>query len=491
MNTFILAIDQGTTSSRAIIFNRDGKPIHQHQIKLTQYFPQPDRVEQDPDEIWRSTLACCRKVIVDASLRPADIAAIGITNQRETTIIWERKTGHPIARAIVWQDRRTADHCKALAAKGLNKMVNEKTGLLIDPYFSATKIQWLLDHIEGAREKALKGELAFGTIDTYLLWQLTNGKEHATDATNASRTMLFNIHTQTWDDELLALFNIPKSLLPVVKDSAANFGQTDATILGQEIPITGIAGDQQASLIGENCFQPGMAKSTYGTGCFILVNTGDKPIISQNRLLTTIAYRLKGQVTYGLEGSLFIAGAGMKWLEDLHLIENPQQADKMAASIESTEGVYLIPAFNGLGAPYWDPHARGAILGLTRDTKPAHIVRAMLEAVCYQTKDLFEAMKQDGITLSAPLQVDGGLANSDWTMQFLADMLNLPIQRPPSVETTALGAAYLAGLGAGLYDSLSEINQSSLKQLFSPQMALEKQKNLYAGWKAALQKILS
>lgn len=493
MNAFILAIDQGTTSSRAMIFNREGKPIHQHQIELTQHFPQDGWVEHDPEEIWRTTLTCCRKVITDASLRAADITTIGISNQRETTVIWDRKTGKPIYPAIVWQDRRTADYCQQLIRQGMSEKIQEKTGLLLDPYFSATKIKWILNQVEGSRAKAINGELAFGTIDTYLLWQLTGGKQHATDATNASRTLLFNIHTQQWDEELLDLFGIPKTLLPVVLDNCARFGRTDPNLFGHEIPITGMAGDQQAATVGQACFESGMVKSTYGTGCFVLLNTGEKPIRSNNRLLTTIAYRINGKVTYGLEGSIFVAGAAVQWLRDaLHLIKSAPETQALAASVENTGGVYLVPAFTGLGAPYWDPQARGALLGLTRDSRIAHIVRATLEAVCYQTRDLMGAMVSDSAHAIQTLRVDGGMAANDWLLQFLSDILHVEVERPRCIETSALGAAFLAGLGAGVYSSLAEISELwQADKSFTPTMASEKRETLYTGWRKAINRIIS
>jgi glycerol kinase len=493
MSAFILAIDQGTTSSRAMIFNHEGKPIHQHQIELTQHFPQNGWVEHDPEEIWRTTLTCCRKVITDASLRAADISAIGISNQRETTVIWDRKTGKPIYPAIVWQDRRTADYCQLLIRQGMGEKIQHKTGLLLDPYFSASKIKWILQHVEGARAKAINGELAFGTIDTYLLWQLTGGKQHATDATNASRTSLFNIHTQMWDEELLDLFGVPKSLLPMVLDNCAHFGRTDPHVFGHEISITGMAGDQQAATVGQACFQSGMVKSTYGTGCFVLLNTGEKAIRSNNRLLTTIAYRINGKVTYGLEGSIFVAGAAVQWLRDaLHLIKSAAETQTLAASVENTGGVYLIPAFTGLGAPYWDPQARGALLGLTRDTHIAHIVRATLEAVCYQTRDLMGAMISDSAHALQTLRVDGGMAANDWLLQFLTDILHVEVERPRCIETSALGAAFLAGLGAGIYSSLAEISQLwQADKSFVPSMPSEKREALYAGWRKAINRIIS
>lgn len=493
MNAYILSIDQGTTSTRALIFNRDGKPIHQHQIELTQYFQNDGWVEHDPEEIWRSTVTCCRKTISDASLSPTDIAAIGISNQRETTIIWDRYTGKPIYRAIVWQDRRTTAYCENLVKQNLNALIAKKTGLLIDPYFSASKIRWILDHVDGARDKAERGELAFGTVDSYLLWQLTGGKQHATDATNASRTLLFNIATQEWDDELLSLFQIPKSLLPTVMDSAAAFGHTDVAIFGHAIPITGIAGDQQAATVGQTCFQPGMVKSTYGTGCFILMNTGNDIVQSKNRLLSTVAYRLNGKVTYGLEGSIFVAGAAVQWLRDaLHIIKKASDTEEMAINVKDTDGVYLVPAFTGLGAPYWDAKARGALLGLSRNTRIEHIVRAALEAVCYQTRDLMQAMLNDGVPQIKTLRVDGGMTANDWLLQFLSDIIQVTVDRPRCIETSALGAAYLAGLGVGIYSSLSEItNLWQCDKSFNPQMTIVARDQLYQGWQQAVARIIN
>ncbi len=492
MGPFLLAIDQGTTSTRAMIFNREGKCLCEHHLEVTPHFPHDAWVEQDPEEIWKTTVTCCRKAITNASLRPADILAIGISNQRETTLLWDKKTGKPIYRAIVWQDRRTADYCQKLAAQpGLAEKITQKTGLLLDPYFSATKIKWLLDNIEGAREKADRGELAFGTVDSYLLWQLTGGKQHATDATNASRTLLFNIHTQEWDDELLDLFGIPRSLLPKVFDNCAPFGVTTPDVLGYEIPITAMIGDQQAATVGQACFKPGMVKSTYGTGCFVLMNTGDKPVASKNRLLTTTAYRINGKVTYGLEGSIFIAGAAVKWLRDtIHLIKTVQETERMASVIPDNGDVYFVPAFTGLGAPHWDPYARGALLGLTRDTQVEHIVRAALEAVCYQTRDLLQAMTNDGAGAIQTLRVDGGMSANPWLLQFLSDMLQTEVDRPKYIETSALGAAYLAGLGMGIYDSLDEISQLwQLDQQYTPHMENQDREKFYRGWQKAVLRV--
>lgn len=492
-SNFILAIDQGTTSTRAIIFNKKLEPIYHHQIEFTQYFPNKGWVEHDPREIWDTTFTCCRKVISDATLRPSDIVAIGICNQRETTLLWDRKTGQPIHRAIVWQDRRTMNYCKKLAAqKDITAKMIEKTGLILDPYFSYSKIRWLLENIEGSYKKAQRGELAFGTIDSYLLWKLTGGKCHATDATNASRTGLFNIQTQQWDEELLDFFDIPKPLLPIVLDNCSNFGVTDPKLFGHSIAITAMIGDQQAATVGQACIKPGMVKSTYGTGCFMLLNTGNKIIHSKNRLLTTVAYRLNGKVTYGLEGSIFVAGAAIKWLRDtLCLFNEASTTQTMASSVKDTAGVYLVPAFTGLGAPYWDPNARGALFGLTQDTKKEHIARAALEAVCYQTKDLTQAMLNDGASLTT-LRVDGGMAANNWLLQFLADILSINVERPYSIESSALGTAFLAGLRSGLYNSLEEISELwHPDRYFIPSMDPQKCEQLYQGWQKAIERIVN
>ena len=491
--TYILAIDQGTTSSRAILFDREGKPAGVAQAELPQHYPADGWVEHDADRIWNDTVAVVRGVVEKARAKPEDVAAIGITNQRETTVIWNRKTGIPIHRAIVWQDRRTAEFCRTLNAGGHGKLVQERTGLLIDPYFSATKIAWLLDNVAGARALAEKGELAFGTIDCFLLWRLTGGKVHATDATNASRTMLFNIRTQEWDDDLLRLLKIPRSLLPEVRDSSGDFGATDKSLFGAAWPITGIAGDQQAALVGQACFAPGMIKSTYGTGCFVLLNTGDKAVESKNRLVSTVAYRLKGKPSYAIEGSIFVAGAAVQWLRDgLKLIGQAGETAGLAASIRSNNGVYLVPAFTGLGAPYWDPTARGAIFGLTRDTGIAEIVRSALEAVCYQTRDLMAAMEKDSGTKLTALRVDGGMVKNDWVMQFLADILDLPVERPVVTETTALGAAYLAGLHAGVFQSTADIGKRWQRdRRFEPAMNADQRDSLYAGWQQAVARVRS
>jgi len=490
MASYLLAIDQGTTSSRAIIFGKDGLPVASAQMEFTQHFPHDGWVEHDPEEIWSSTLSVCKDAISKAGIDAGQIAGIGITNQRETTIVWDRESGEPIYKAIVWQDRRTADICENLKASGLEEDVVQKTGLLIDPYFSATKISWILDHVEGARAKAEQGKLAFGTIDSFLLWRLTGGQSHKTDATNASRTSLFNIHTQEWDTELLSAFNVPQSVLPEVLDSSDDFGITVPELLGASVPVYGIAGDQQAALIGQACFQPGMAKSTYGTGCFLMLNTGDKPVRSENRLLTTVAYRLNGRTTYAVEGSIFVAGATIQWLRDgLQLIDCASKAEAMAVETGSDNPVYLVPAFTGLGAPYWDPHARGAIHGLTRDTGIADIVTAGLQSVCYQTKDLVRAMQNDGASYKA-LRVDGGMVVNNWLMQFLSDVLNVTVDRPKITETTALGVAYLAGLKAGLYEGLDEISELWHREhRFEPHMQPEKREKLYSGWLDAVERV--
>jgi glycerol kinase len=488
--TALLAIDQGTTSSRAIVFDRLGRKLAMAQRELPQHFPQPGHVEHDADRIWDDTLACVREALQKSGQDAKAIAGIGITNQRETTVIWDRATGKPIHRAIVWQDRRTSAFCQQHQDR--SAWLNERTGLLLDPYFSATKIAWLLDNVPGARARAEKGELAFGTIDSWLLWKLTAGKVHATDATNASRTALFNLRTQDWDDELLAFFKVPRALLPKVLDSAADFGNTEAALFGAPIRIGGIAGDQQAATVGQACFAPGMIKSTYGTGCFMVLNTGDELRLSKNRLLSTVAYRLNGRATFALEGSIFVAGAAVQWLRDaMHLIKAAGDTESLARSIDDTQGVYLVPAFTGLGAPYWDPEARGAIFGLTRDTGIAHIVRAALESVCYQTNDLMQAMAQDAVA-PTELRVDGGMVVNDWLTQCLADVLQIPVVRPQTVETTALGAAFLAGLQAGVYGSLEDIAKLwQTDRRFAPVMERSRAERLYAGWRTAVTRVRS
>lgn len=490
MTRYLLAIDQGTTSSRAIVFDQSGTIVGVAQQEFHQFFPRDGWVEHDALEIWESTLAVCRAALEKAGINATDVAGIGITNQRETTVIWERATGKPIHHAIVWQDRRTASWCTKLKEDGFENAVVERTGLLIDPYFSATKIAWILDHVDGARDRAEAGELAFGTVDSWLLWNLTGGRSHYTDATNASRTALFNIHTQCWDDNLLDLFGVPRQLLPEVLDCAADYGTTEKEWLGAELQVAGIAGDQHAALIGQACFEPGMAKSTYGTGCFLMLNTGDKALRSENRLLTTMSYRLDGKPTYAVEGSIFVAGAAMQWLRDgLGLIRHAGESLAHAESVGVDNPVYLVPAFTGLGAPHWDPHARGAIMGLTRDTGIGEIVTAGLQSVCYQTKDLVRAIQNDGARLES-LRVDGGMAVNDWVMQFLADILNVTVDRPRITETTALGAAYLAGLQTGVYSSLGEIARLwECERQFRPDMRPSLRESLYAGWLDAVDRV--
>lgn len=486
MNKTLLAIDQGTTSSRAILFTAQGAVVSLQQKEFKQYYPQKGWVEHDPMDIWNDTLEVCRAVIAHAPHDAERIAAIGITNQRETTIVWDRKSGKPVYNAIVWQDRRTADLCDKLKKDGHEKTISAKTGLLLDPYFSATKIAWILENVKGAREKAEKGELAFGTVDTWLLWNLTEGKVHATDATNAARTMLYNIVEQAWDDELLKLFDIPKSLLPEVKDNVADFGTTG--LLGNELTIGGMAGDQQAAVIGQACFEKGMVKSTYGTGCFALMNIGDTFKASQNKLLTTIAYRLNGKATYAVEGSIFVAGAAIQWLRDgLQLFDDAAQSEAMARSVDDNNGVYFVPAFTGLGAPYWNPHARAIISGLTRDSSAAHIVRAALEAQAYQTLDLMAAMEADSGYKPALIRADGGLVSNQFVCQFLTDMLDTPVEIPAVTETTAWGAACLAGLQSGVFKSLDDIAKGWRPgRHYAPHMKPAQRETLYKGWVEAV-----
>lgn len=490
MPSYILAIDQGTTSSRAIMFNDASESVAIAQREFGQHFPQGGWVEHDPEEIWSTTLAVAREAILNAGIEATDVAAIGITNQRETTIIWDRSTGEPIYPAIVWQDRRTADFCESLRNEGYEATVTARTGLLLDPYFSGTKVKWLLDNVDGARERANRGELAFGTIDSFLLWRLTGGKVHKTDATNASRTLLFNIHEQAWDQALLDKFDIPANLLPEVEDCTADFGITEHGLLGAEIPITGIAGDQQAALFGQCCFEQGMTKSTYGTGCFVIMNTGSTPVASHNKLLTTVGYRLDGKVTYGLEGSIFIAGAAVQWIRDqMKFIQNASETEAIAEANPDAGGVYVVPAFTGLGAPYWDANARGAIIGLSRDSDIADIVTATLQSVCYQTRDLMRAMTDDGVEPTL-LRVDGGMVVNNWVSQCLADIVRVPVDRPGITETTALGAAYLAGLQAGVFDSLDTLSSRwRLERKFEPKMAEKDSENLYNGWLEAVARI--
>ncbi len=494
MPRYVLAIDQGTTSSRAIIFRKDLTVAATAQQDFPQNYPKSGWVEHDPEDIWRSVLATARAALADAELTSRDIAAIGIANQRETVVIWDRATGQPIHNAIVWQDRRTADVCQMLASDGHEAAIAQKTGLTLDPYFSAAKIAWLLDAVPGARVRAEAGALAFGTIDTFLLWRLTDGSVHATDATNASRTSLLNIHTGEWDEELLALFRVPRAILPEVKDCAADYGATSPEHFGTRIPIMGVAGDQQAALIGQACFAPGMMKATYGTGCFALLNTGANAVQSNNRLLTTIAYQLDGLRVYALEGSIFIAGAAVQWLRDgLKIVPSSAATGDMAAAADPYQNVILVPAFTGLGAPYWDADCRGAIYGLTRNTGPNELARAALDGVCLQTCDLLDAMKRDWTgARETVLRVDGGMAASDWTMQRLADLLDAPVDRPRVTETTALGAAYLAGFSAGLFPSPQVFAQTwALERRFKPSMPDDERKGKLSAWKNAVERTLT
>ncbi|WP_347265863.1 glycerol kinase GlpK [Paracoccus sp. (in: a-proteobacteria)] len=487
--THILAIDQGTTSSRAIIFDAGLVPVAAAQTEFPQHFPASGWVEHDAGDIWASVAATARAAIEKAGMGAEDIAAIGITNQRETTILWDRASGQPLHRAIVWQDRRTAPLCERLKSAGHEPMIAARTGLLLDPYFSGTKLKWLLDHIPDARERAGRGELAFGTVDSWLIWNLTGGRVHATDATNAARTLLFNIAENRWDSEICALLDIPMALLPDVRDCAGDFGHTRADLFGREIPITGVAGDQQAATVGQACFQPGMMKSTYGTGCFALLNTGPQMVPSKNRLLTTIAYRLDGQTTYALEGSIFIAGAVVQWLRDgLKIIREAAETQPLAEAADPGQDLVLVPAFTGLGAPYWRPDCRGAIFGLTRGSGPAEFARAALESVGFQTRDLLEAMRADwGAAADGVLRVDGGMVASDWTMQFLSDILGAPVDRPVVTETTALGAAYLAGLHTGLCPSPGDFARNwALERRFEPGMAPGMREARYGRWRRAV-----
>lgn len=487
--THILAIDQGTTSSRAILFDTKLQPIASDQQEFPQIFPHSGWVEHDPSDLWASVAATARAAIEKAGCRRGDIVAIGITNQRETTLIWDRKTGQPVYNAIVWQDRRTADLCANLREAGHEKMISARTGLLLDPYFSGTKIKWILDNVDGVRARAEAGELAFGTVDSWLIWNLTGGRVHATDATNASRTMIFNIVENRWDADICALLDIPMSLLPEVRDCAADFGQTRADLFGAEIPILGVAGDQQAATVGQACFAPGMMKSTYGTGCFALLNTGPQMVGSQNRLLSTIAYRLDGQTTYALEGSIFIAGAVVQWLRDgLKIIRSAGETQPLAERADPGQELILVPAFTGLGAPYWRPECRGAIYGLTRNSGPAELARAALESVGFQTRDLLEAMRADWPQGAAGvLRVDGGMVASDWAMQFLSDIIGAEVDRPVVTETTALGAAYLAGLGAGLLPPPEDFAKDwALDHRFTPTMPEPERHARYANWQRAI-----
>ena len=495
MSGYVLAIDQGTTSSRAIIFDGKMKVVAVGQKEFPQIYPASGWVEHDPEDIWESTVATVRDALKGSKLKASEIAAIGITNQRETVVVWDKATGRPIHHAIVWQDRRTAPICAKLKKAGLEPKFARKTGLLLDPYFSGTKIAWILDKVKGARKRAEKGELLAGTIDTFLIWRLTDGKMHVTDATNASRTLLYNISTNQWDGELLKLLRVPRVMLAEVKDCADDFGVTDKALFGAEIPILGVAGDQQAATIGQACFEPGMMKSTYGTGCFALLNTGTNMVRSKNRLLTTIAYRLDGKTTYALEGSIFIAGAAVQWLRDsLKVIQKSEHSGVLAAKAEDSQEVYLVPAFVGLGAPHWDAAARGAMFGLTRNSGPAEFARAALESVAYQTQDLLSAMKKDWKSAAGRtvLRVDGGMVASDWTMQRLADILDAPVDRPKILETTALGAAWLAGSRAGVWPEQIEFAKSwALDHRFEPGMEPAMRKRKLAGWHDAVSRTLT
>ncbi|MBO3443061.1 glycerol kinase GlpK [Clostridium sp. CCUG 7971] len=490
---YIMSLDQGTTSSRAILFDKEGNIVSSSQKEFTQYYPKPGWVEHNAMEIWGSQSGVMREVIETNSIRPEEVAAIGITNQRETTVVWDKHTGKPVYNAIVWQCRRTSAICDKLKKDGYDSKIKEKTGLLIDAYFSGTKIKWILDNVEGAREKAENGDLLFGTIDTWLIWNLTRGKVHVTDYSNAARTMLYNIKELKWDDEILELLGIPKSMLPEVKPSSCVYGYTDEAMLaGAQIPISGCAGDQQSALFGQTCFEEGSAKNTYGTGCFMLMNTGEKMVESKNGLLTTIAWGVDGKVEYALEGSIFIGGAAIQWLRDeLKILYNAKQSEFYAKSVEDTNGVYVVPAFAGLGAPYWDMYARGSVMGLTRGANREHLVRATLESIAYQVKDILEAMQEDsGIKLKG-LKVDGGASANDFLMQFQSDILDVNINRPKIVETTALGAAYLAGLAVGFYENKDDIKNSwIIDQEFAPNMSENKRKVLYKGWKRAVQRSL-
>lgn len=495
MSGYVLAIDQGTTSSRAIVFDGNQKVVGSGQKEFTQIFPQSGWVEHDPEEIWESVLWSVKAALKKAGVKASDISAIGITNQRETVVVWERESGKAIHNAIVWQDRRTASYCDKLKKQDLEKTFTKKTGLLLDPYFSGTKLSWMLSNVKGARARGAKGGLCFGTIDTFLIWRLTGGRSHVTDATNASRTLMYNIATNSWDDELLDILRVPKAMLPEVLDCAADFGITDKSLFDAEIPILGVAGDQQAATIGQACFEPGMMKSTYGTGCFALLNTGADMVRSKNRLLTTIAYRLDGETTYALEGSIFIAGAAVQWLRDgLKVIKAAPDTGDLAAKADPTQNVYLVPAFTGLGAPHWDPDARAAIYGMTRNTGPAEFARAALEAVCYQTRDLLDAMHKDWKAngKETVLRVDGGMVASDWTMQRLSDILDAPVDRPTILETTALGAAWLAGQRAGVWPDRKGFARSWARDTrFEPKMDEKTRTVKIKGWKDAVRRTLS
>ena len=489
MAKYVMALDAGTTSNRCILFNEKGEICSMAQKEFTQYFPKPGWVEHDPREIWSTQLSVARQAMNQINASAADIAAIGITNQRETAIVWDKNTGKPVYNAIVWQCRRTSEYCDSLKDKGLTEMFQKKTGLVIDAYFSGTKVKWILDHVEGARERAKRGELLFGTVETWLIWKLTKGAVHVTDYSNASRTMLFNINTLEWDDEILEELDIPKFMLPQAKTSSAVYGEADPGFFGGRIPIAGAAGDQQAALFGQTCFEEGEAKNTYGTGCFLLMNTGEKPVFSENGLVTTIAWGMEGKVNYALEGSVFVAGAAIQWLRDeLRLIDSASDTEYLAQKVEDTNGCYVVPAFTGLGAPYWDQYARGTIVGLTRGVNKDHIIRATLESLAYQVNDVLEAMGADsGIALSA-LKVDGGASANNFLMQTQADISRAPVHRPKCVETTAMGAAYLAGLAVGYWKDKEDVKQNwDIDRVFQPDIEIEKQQKMLKGWKKAVQ----
>ena len=493
MSRYILALDQGTSSSRAIVFDKDGQAKAVAQKEFTQIFPQPGWVEHNPMEIWSSQAAVIAEAITSIDINGLDIAGIGITNQRETTIVWDAETGEPVYNAIVWQDRRTSEYCDSLKEKGLTDTIRSKTGLIIDAYFSATKIRWILDNVPHAREKAEQGKLRFGTVDTWLIWMLTRGEVHVTDVSNASRTMVYNIHDLCWDKELLELFNIPESMMPQVKSSSEIYGYTKTTLFAHEVPVSGIAGDQQAALFGQMCTDPGSVKNTYGTGCFLLMNTGDKPIMSNNNLLTTIAWKIGDTVNYALEGSIFVAGSVVQWLRDgLGIIRSSSEIEALAASVPDNGGVYYVPALTGLGAPYWDQYAKGCIYGLTRGSTAAHIARAVLEGIAFQTMDIVNAMEKDAGVRLAELKVDGGASRNNLLMQFQADILNTSVIRPKVTETTALGAAYLAGLAVGYWESIDHIKrQWAVEKAFEPKIGEAEAANLKEGWKDAINRTLS
>lgn len=488
MAKYVMALDAGTTSNRCILFNEKGEICSMAQKEFTQYFPKPGWVEHDPGEIWSTQLAVARQAMNEIHASASDIAAIGITNQRETAIVWDKNTGKPVYNAFVWQCRRTSEYCDSLKEKGLTEMFQKKTGLVIDAYFSGTKVKWILDHVEGARERANRGELLFGTVETWLIWKLTKGAVHVTDYSNASRTMLFNINTLKWDDEILKELDIPKSMLPQAKPSSEIYGETDPSFFGGRIPIAGAAGDQQAALFGQTCFEKGEAKNTYGTGCFLLMNTGETPVFSKNGLVTTIAWGIDGTVHYALEGSVFVAGAAIQWLRDeLRLIDSASDTEYLAQKVEDSNGCYVVPAFTGLGAPYWDQYARGTIVGLTRGVNKDHIIRATLESLAYQVNDVLEAMKADsGILLSA-LKVDGGASANNFLMQAQADVSQAPVHRPNCVETTAMGAAYLAGLAVGYWKDKEDVKKNwTIDRIFQPQIAKETRQKMLSGWKKAV-----